>query len=122
MKSERSKKRKQLKAAARRKDYTKKRNINRNNNRQSAKFENPVYRSTTEMLREPKGGWKGGEVVAKVSVEKVGEKSVRITYPAPVMKPGNGILPKSRKFTLSKREIIERRKIAINTMSDVITK
>ena len=78
-----------------RKDYVKKRNIRQNNT--------PIPRYTEEVpILKAHLQKKGG----KMTYSKVGTKTVQRKGFKPILKAGDGILPKSRKITIRKRKKI----------------
>ncbi len=85
--------RKAAKKRAHRKDYVRKRNINRNARKVTHEFERPIFKSTTVKKKDG---------TLEVETTNIGSrKVVRRTFGEghrDLLKPGDGILPKSRKF------------------------
>ena len=99
MKSQKLIKRKKLKARNRRKDFSRKRNIRRNN------WPTPIEKEVVPILspaRDENGrmDFKDGKSRYKV----VGEKTIIRKVHKLVLSPGDGFLPKSKKIKGRKRQ------------------
>lgn len=105
MRSQKSIVRKAAKAKARRKDFAKKRNV-RNNNWPSPRFEVnvPVMKAT----RNDKGTFDYKEVGERTETRQGGKK---------LLTPGDGILPRSRKFKEGRKAVKEKGELIINALA-----
>ena len=93
-------KRKRTKARNRRKDFVKKKNIRRNNTPVPTKKEIvPILQS----IRNEDGCIEFNEK-GKAKYKIIGEKTVIAKFSIPLLSPGDGILPKNKKFKNKKNE------------------
>lgn len=95
--------RKATKARARRKDFNKKRNVRQNN------WKTPRYEVEQPVMKAEKDK-KGNMVYKQVDTKIVKMKGVK-----KLLEPGDGILPQSRKYRVSKSTT---KKLLINTLGD----
>ena len=100
MKKQKFVERKRLKARNRRKDFVKKKNIRRNNTPIPTKKEIvPILQS----IRNEDGCIEFNEK-GKAKYKIIGEKTVIAKFSIPLLSPGDGILPKNKKFKNKKNE------------------
>lgn len=97
---------KNVKARARRKDFSKKRNV-RQNNWPTPRFE--VEQPVMKAHRDDKG---------KTTYKQVDTKVVKMKGAKRLLTPGDGILPISKKVKLSKKEKTKLKKSLFNLIAD----
>ncbi len=106
MKSQKSINRKAAKTRERRKDFAKKRNVRKNN------WPTPRYKEEVDRLEPVRD-----EKTKKTTYKIIGKKTVIHKGAKPRLTPGDGILPKSRKVTVGKKEKLAHKNLMINKIA-----
>lgn len=105
MKSLKSRQKKQAKAKAREKNYRKHWNVRKNNWPVPTSYTSEPVLSAT---RNKSGKWE---------YKQIGERPVTMYGNKRRLYPGDGVLPKSRKYRESKKALVENKKVTINTLA-----